>query len=237
MGSAVSLNGCCDAQRRAGLIAAAALRDAGLGTRIGLTVGAVALAAGRSVVRLGGELVFRDAGGSEDVALLVNGVQAAGNSTRHLRDGDLVSLDVGCRWGGWCADAARTWRVSADGKSEDPLLSATRKALRLGIESVARSGGHWAAAAEEVRSFVESFGEDLRAELTGHGIGRELHEDPVVVGEAGWVAAASGGGFAVELSVWRESAGGRSRNQRPERFQFEETIWFGAGGVEILTAV
>lgn len=216
---------------------AAALRDAGREARLGSAMGAVALAAGRSVVRLGGELVFRDTGGSGDMVLLVNGVQATENSTLHLRDGDLVSLDVGCRWGGWCADAARTWRVSADGKSEDPLLSATRQALRLGIESVSRSGGHWAAAAEEVRSFVKSFGEDLQAELTGHGIGRELHEDPVVVGEAELLPAASGRGFAVELSVWRKSIGGRSRNRHPERFQFEETIWFGAGEVEILTSV
>lgn len=215
----------------------AALRDAGLEARVGSAVGAVALAACRSVILLCGELVFRDAGGSEDVALLVNGVQATGYSTQHLRDGDLVSLDVGCRWGGWCADAARTWRVSADGRSEDPLLSTTRQALRLGIESVARSGGHWAAAAKEVRSFVQGFGEELRAELTGHGIGRELHEDPVFGGEAGWISAAFGRGFAVELSVWREFVGGRARNQRPERFQFEETVWFGAGGVEILTSV
>jgi methionine aminopeptidase len=226
--------GPCDAQRRVGGSLAAALRLAEHEIRTGATVSQLSATVSRAIAELGGEPVFREAGGFENVVILVNGIRIDANSQQRLGRQDLVTIDAGCRCDGWCADAGRTWRVTDNGIGNDLLLVRARQALQRSIEKLGQDG-NWSEAVEVSRGWIRGLGKEYRAELTGHGVGRELHEDPVLTGESAVRVARSGRGLAVELSVWRETGRAGEESRRTECMQFEETIWLEPAGGEILT--
>ncbi|MGA9774318.1 MAG: type I methionyl aminopeptidase [Candidatus Dormiibacterota bacterium] len=98
---------------------------------------------------------------------------------RPLRDGDLVSLDCGLIYKGWWADAGLTvacGEVDAEGQR---LIQVTREALRLGIEE-ARPGRRLGDIGAAVQRHVEENGFSIVRGYTGHGIGRDMHEEPEV---------------------------------------------------------
>lgn len=96
-----------------------------------------------------------------------------------FKEGDIVSIDLGCVYQGYCADMAKTFacgKISADSRK---LVETTRQALYLGIEQ-ARAGNRVGDIGYAIQSFVESKCYSVVRELVGHGIGKELHEDPQV---------------------------------------------------------
>jgi methionyl aminopeptidase len=100
-------------------------------------------------------------------------------SYKKLRDGDVVSLDLGAIWQGFHGDAARTFIV---GKADDQamqLMRVTEESLMLGIEQ-ARAGNRIGDIGYAVQNYVESHGFSVVREFVGHGIGRNLHEDPQI---------------------------------------------------------
>lgn len=100
-------------------------------------------------------------------------------SHKKLKEGDVVSLDLGAIWQGFHGDAARTFIV---GKSTDDamqLMRVTEESLMLGIEQ-ARAGNRIGDIGHAVQSYVESYGFSVVREFVGHGIGRNLHEDPQI---------------------------------------------------------
>lgn len=223
-----------DAQRQAGASLAVALRLAEHEIRFGAAVSLLTATVGRAIAAFGGEPVLREAGGCEDAVILVNGVRGDASSQQRLGRQDLVTIDAGCRYGGWCADAGRTWRVKDNGIGNDLLLIRARQALQLGIGKLGQDG-NWLEAVEVSRGWIRGLGKEYRAELTGHGVGRELHQDPVLTGESAVRLARFGRCLAVELSVWRETGRTGEESRRCECIQFEETIWLEPAGVEILT--
>jgi methionyl aminopeptidase len=96
-----------------------------------------------------------------------------------LRRGDLLSLDVGVIKDGWVADAALTVPVGAVAEESRRLLDATKAALLDGTEQV-RPGNHLGDISAAIQRRVE--GDDLAVirTLVGHGIGRDMHEDPQI---------------------------------------------------------
>lgn len=98
---------------------------------------------------------------------------------RVLEAGDLVSIDTGCRYHGWCGDAAWTYPVGEVDSERRRLLEVGRGALEMAIREMERSR-MWSEVAAAVASFVEKSGFGLVEEFSGHGIGREMHEDPDV---------------------------------------------------------
>lgn len=101
------------------------------------------------------------------------------DSKRIITEGDILSVDVGVRYKGFCGDSARTYPV---GKIEDrlsQLLSVTRESLYLGIEK-AVPGNSLTDISAAVQGCVEKDGFFVVREFVGHGIGRSLHEDPQV---------------------------------------------------------
>lgn len=98
---------------------------------------------------------------------------------RKLRNGDLLSVDVGVIWEGWHGDAARTYPVGDIPEESARLLEVTRTALQLGIRQ-ARSGNRLSAIGHAVQQHVEAAGFSVVRDFVGHGIGRELHEEPQV---------------------------------------------------------
>ncbi|MEW6033756.1 MAG: type I methionyl aminopeptidase [Chloroflexota bacterium] len=98
---------------------------------------------------------------------------------RVLREGDLVSLDVGAVAEGFQADAAVTVGVGKVSPRAQALLSAARGALSAGI-AAARRGARLGGISAAIQLYAESKGFSVVREYTGHGIGRQMHEDPQV---------------------------------------------------------
>lgn len=100
-------------------------------------------------------------------------------SKRKLNDGDIVSLDLGAIWDGFYGDAARTFAVGTITKDAERLIEVTRQSLKIAIDQ-AREGNRIGDIGFAVQRFVESHGYSVVREFVGHGIGRNLHEDPQI---------------------------------------------------------
>jgi len=98
---------------------------------------------------------------------------------RVLSDGDVVGLDVGVVKDGFYADAARTFPVGKIGAEAQRLLEVTQEALQKGIEQ-ARPGNHLTDISHAVEKHARDAGFSVVRTLVGHGIGRQMHEEPQV---------------------------------------------------------
>ena len=96
-----------------------------------------------------------------------------------LRRGDVISLDVGVTKDGWVADAAITVPVGPVGPKAKKLLATTQAALFAAVEE-ARGGNRLGAVSAAIQRRVELDGFSIIPSLVGHGIGRDMHEDPQV---------------------------------------------------------
>ncbi|OGR59422.1 MAG: type I methionyl aminopeptidase [Elusimicrobia bacterium GWA2_69_24] len=98
---------------------------------------------------------------------------------RLLRDGDVVSFDLGCKWRGFFADMAVTVAVGEVSPEARRLIATTRTALEKGIAAV-RPGARIGDVGWAVQECAEAAGFSVVRDFVGHGIGRALHEDPAI---------------------------------------------------------
>ncbi len=98
---------------------------------------------------------------------------------RKIREGDVVSLDVGAAVGGFYADAARTFTIGSVSVEANRLVETTRRALAEGIGQ-AVVGNRVSDISHAVQQRVEEAGFGVVRDFVGHGIGRALHEDPPI---------------------------------------------------------
>jgi len=175
---------------------------------------------------------------------VVHGIPSAG---RVLKEGDVISLDIGVRKGGFYGDAARTFPVGTISEAARRLLEATERSLMAGIE-MARPEGRVSDISAAIEREVKRSGFSVVRALVGHGVGRELHEEPQVPnygrpGEgprlrAGMVLAIEpmvnlGGADVVTLSdQWTVVTADRQLSAH-----FEHTVAIGEDGPEILSLV
>ncbi len=105
---------------------------------------------------------------------------------RVLDDGDIVSIDVGVRMDGWCSDSAWTYPVGDVDEATRRLLEVTEGALDEAI-GAALVGGHVGDIGWSVMGVVDGTGYGIIRDLVGHGVGREVHEEPQVpnIGRSG----------------------------------------------------
>ena len=96
-----------------------------------------------------------------------------------LRDGDIISLDVGVKYQGCFADAAKTFPVGKISSEAKKLISVTEEALYKGIEK-AIAGNRIEDISHAVQSFVEANDFSIVRMFVGHGIGRKIHEEPEI---------------------------------------------------------
>ncbi len=96
-----------------------------------------------------------------------------------IRPGDLVKVDVGVERDGYFGDAAMTYAVGEVSEEAQRLMRVTRESLHLGIEK-ARYGNRLSDISHAIQKHVEAAGFGVVRALVGHGIGRNLHEDPQV---------------------------------------------------------
>ena len=107
---------------------------------------------------------------------VVHGIPSKDNI---LREGDIVSLDCGVIYKGYHSDAARTLPVGEITGDAKKLIEVTRQSFYEGIK-FAKEGKHLHDISEAIQKYVESFGFSVVRDLVGHGIGRNLHEEPQI---------------------------------------------------------
>jgi methionyl aminopeptidase len=98
---------------------------------------------------------------------------------RKLVEGDIVSVDTGCKLNGWCGDAASTYAVGSISPEVQALLDVTRNVLNLAIDLMGRCS-RWSQVAAEMEAYVKKHRFSVVEAFVGHGIGRDMHEDPQV---------------------------------------------------------
>jgi len=99
---------------------------------------------------------------------------------RVLQDGDIIGVDVGVVYEGYYGDGACTYAVGGVSAPARALMDTCRKSLQLGIEA-AQAGNHLGDIAKAIDGCVRGAGFSVVRDLSGHGIGRSLHEDPQVL--------------------------------------------------------
>ncbi len=98
---------------------------------------------------------------------------------RPLVEGDIVSIDTGCSIGGWCGDAALTHPIGNVAPEVQKLLDVTQGTLDLAIDLIGQKS-MWSDVAAEMAKYVSDNGFSTVECFVGHGIGREMHQDPQV---------------------------------------------------------
>jgi len=108
-------------------------------------------------------------------AMIVHGIPGSYS----LKDGDIISVDVGVTFDGWVADAARTFPVGKISAQAQTLLSATAESLHAGVAQC-RLGNRMGDVSSTIQRVAEAAGLSVVRSLVGHGVGRDMHEDPQV---------------------------------------------------------
>jgi methionyl aminopeptidase len=108
-------------------------------------------------------------------AMVVHGIPGP----YRLKEGDVISIDVGVTFDGWVADAARTFPVGEIDSQAQNLLSATEESLYAGVNEC-RPGNRMGDVSSAIQRVAEGAGLSVVRSLVGHGVGRSMHEDPQV---------------------------------------------------------
>jgi methionyl aminopeptidase len=98
---------------------------------------------------------------------------------RVLKEGDIVGIDIGLRYKGWCGDACVTYAIGKVSPETKRLVETARSCLEKGI-AASLAGNHIGAIGSAIQKLAESRGYSVVREYGGHGIGRELWEEPFV---------------------------------------------------------
>lgn len=106
-------------------------------------------------------------------------VHGIGSLKRILHDGDIISLDVVVEYNGYIGDNALTIPVGAIAPRTAELLKITEEALSIGIKQ-AVTGNRIGEISHAIQTFVEAHGFSVVREMVGHGVGREMHEEPQI---------------------------------------------------------
>jgi len=163
-----------------------------------------------------------------------------------IKDGDLVKLDLGLIYGGFYLDSAVTVPVGDVGGEARKLIAVTKEVLRKGIEQ-ARPGKTVGDIGHAIQKHVEKKGFSIIRSLTGHGIGRNLHEEPQVLnfGESG-VGEELRAGMVLAIEPMVAAGGGATRELKDGSFvtadgslaaHFEHTVAITEHGPKVLTVL
>ena len=149
----------------------------------GVSTEALDLKAEDVIVGLGGVPAFKNYEGfPKSICTSVNEevIHGIPKKSRILKDGDIISIDIGVIYKGYYADSAVTYAVGHISDELKQLLKVTEEALYKGIE-MAIPGNYVSDISHAIESFVKPYGYGIVESFTGHGIGRSLHEEPQVL--------------------------------------------------------
>lgn len=164
---------------------------------------------------------------------------------RILREGDIVSLDTGLIYQGYHSDAARTYGVGKISPEAQKLIEVTRESFFQGIQK-AKAGRHLHDISNAIADYVLSYGYGIVHDLVGHGIGRSLHEPPMIPNfpqRRRGVRLKAGMTLAIEPMInigtgevdWQDDGWTVTTADRSLSAHYENTVLITDGEPEILT--
>jgi methionyl aminopeptidase len=167
--------------RQAGQIVARVLKTLSENIRPGMKTKELDKIAEKELTRLGAKSSFKGYRGfPANLCVSVNDEIVHGiPGDKVLHEGDIVSLDFGAIYNGFQGDAAITVIAGRARPEAEKLIDATRDTLQAGI-SAARDGATLGDISAAIQNYAESRGYSVVREYTGHGIGRDMHEDPQI---------------------------------------------------------
>lgn len=171
-----------DRMRIACHISAKALKLAGEAVEPGVSTAEIDKLAYDYIISQGAQPNFLGYGGFPATACVsindevIHGIPSAG---RIIREGDIVSIDLGAKYDGFNGDNAATFGAGDISPEAQRLIDVTRDSLYEGIKA-ARKGGRIGDIGSAVQKFVEARGFSVVRDFVGHGVGAKLHEDPSV---------------------------------------------------------
>lgn len=235
--------------RAAAQVVARALREMGRAVRPGLTTAELDRLAETVIRDCGARPAFKGYRGfPASICPSINEEVVHGMpGNRALKDGDIIGIDVGAELNGWYGDAAKTFAVGPVSDEATRLMQVTEEALMRGLAQ-ARAGNRVGDISNAVQTYVEQNGFSVVRDLVGHGIGREMHEEPAIpnYGPPGkGPRLVVGQVLAIEPMV---NAGGHAVITRPDGWtvatkdgrlsaHFEHTVAVGPEGPEILSVL
>ncbi|KAJ2456308.1 hypothetical protein EV183_000235 [Coemansia sp. RSA 2336] len=232
--------------REASAIARDALQLGGGMVRPGVTTAAIDEAIHQFIV---GQNAYPSClnymGFPKSVCTSINNVIAHGiPDSRELRDGDMINIDVTVYKNGFHGDTSATFRAGMVDEVGEQLIQATKESLELAIQ-MCGPGVPFCRIGESISSLAEPHGYSVSTDLTGHGIGRNFHQNPLIYhhvnDEPGEMA--EGMAFTIEPILCQGVAAGIqwpdgwtiSTEDGGRSAQFEHTVVITSNGVAILT--
>lgn len=167
--------------RRAGKIVARAIKELEAVIRPGIRTRELDKVAERCIRTMGAIPAFKGYRGfPASICVAVNEEVVHGiPGERVLVEGDIVSIDIGAVADGYYGDAAVTFPVGEVSEEAERLITLTKESLYAGIKE-ARPGGRVGDISKAIQSYVEKHNLSVVRAFVGHGIGREMHEEPQV---------------------------------------------------------
>jgi methionyl aminopeptidase len=108
--------------------------------------------------------------------VIVHGIPTA---ERLLKEGDIVSVDIGSTYNGWVSDAARTYPVGKISDTAAKLIEVCRRSFYEGLK-MCRAGNRLSDVSHAIQVYVEDAGFSVVRDFVGHGVGSKMHEDPQI---------------------------------------------------------
>lgn len=234
----------------AGRITATALQEVEKAVRAGISTKELDTIAYDTILSLGAKPAFLNYNGFKgSICASPNDVIVHGipNKKVVLKDGDIISIDIGAVYKGFVGDMARTFTVGEVSEEAKKLIEVTKQSFFEGIK-YCRDGCRLNDISKAIGDYAESFGYGVVREYVGHGIGRKMHEDPAVpnydTGRSG-VRLRKGMVLAIEPMInigtwetildddgWKVSTADGSLSAH-----YENTVAITADGPRILTMV
>ena len=170
-----------DIMRRCGKILTAVFDKLRTEVKPGITTGEIDQIAVHEMELRGGKPSFKNYKGFPgNICISVNNEVVHGiPGERVLQEGDIVSLDIGVKFNGFHTDAAITVGVGKISQEAEELISVTEGSLKAGIAQ-ANCGARVGDISAAIQHYVESKGFSVIREYSGHGVGRDLHEEPQI---------------------------------------------------------
>ena len=166
----------------AGLLSAKVLREVGARVKPGVSTAELDRIAEMIIRMEGGIPAFKGYGGFPgSICASVNDqiVHGIPSNSVILQEGDILSIDTGAIVKGWVGDNAWTYPVGKISPEKKRLLEVTEQCMWAGIEA-ARPGNHLGDIGHAIQEIAERAGYGVVREYVGHGVGRDMHEDPNV---------------------------------------------------------
>ena len=162
-----------------------------------------------------------------------------------LKEGDIISIDIGVIYKGYNGDAARTFPVGKISAEKARLIDVTKQSFFEGIKHL-KVGGRLGEVSHAIQTYAEKHGYSVVRELVGHGIGRKMHESPNIPNygkPTDGPIVTEGACLAIEpmiimgkkeIAMLRDGWGIVTKDHMPSA-HYENTVYVTSDGVEILT--